>query len=178
MTHQPVADSPMGDRPYQWVALVGWILLAALAGAVGGLASINSREYYAGLAQPEWAPPGWVFGPVWTTLYVLMAIAAWLVWRTQVTAGSGAARARRNGLWLFVAQLVLNALWTWLFFAWHKGALAFIEILVLWLAIALTSWQFARVRVVAGWLLVPYIAWVGFAAALTWAVWQANPARL
>ena len=82
MTQQPVADSPMRDRPYQWVALVGWVLLAALAGAVGGLASINSREYYAGLAQPEWAPPGWVFGPVWTTLYVLMAIAAWLVWRT------------------------------------------------------------------------------------------------
>ena len=104
----------------RWLALAGWIALSALAGAVGGIASLDAREFYGALTRPGWAPPGWVFGPVWTTLYVLMGIAAWLVWKAQpATPDSNA--SRRRGLALFVVQLVLNALWTWLFFAWRQG---------------------------------------------------------
>jgi tryptophan-rich sensory protein len=141
------------------------------------VASLNAREFYATLTKPAWAPPGWLFGPVWSALYVLMGIAAWLVWRERPD-GAGEMVARKRGLQLFVAQLVLNALWTWIFFAWRRGALAFAEIVILWVMIAWTIWQFARVRRSAGWCLVPYIGWVSVATALTWAVWQGNPGRL
>jgi tryptophan-rich sensory protein len=160
-----------------WLALVGWIALAGTAGAVGAVASLNAREFYGSLAKPAWAPPGWVFGPVWSTLYVLMGVAAWLVWRA-VPASSAGRDDRQRGLALFVAQLVLNALWTWLFFAWRRGALALGEIVLLWLAVAVTAWSFGRVRPLAAWLLVPYLGWVSFATALTWAVWQCNPGQL
>jgi tryptophan-rich sensory protein len=160
------------------VALVGWIALAAAAGAIGSIASLDSREFYASLARPSWAPPGSVFGPVWTTLYILMGIAAWLVWRRRPDSGSEAARSRRLGLQLFVGQLALNALWTWLFFAWRQGGWAFAEIVALWLAIAATMWHFRRVQSQAAWLLAPYLAWVTYAAALTWAVWRGNPGAL
>ncbi len=160
-----------------WLALVGWIVLAATAGAIGAIASRNAGDFYGALARPDWAPPGWLFGPVWSTLYVLMGIAAWLVWRTEPT--TSAERAiRRRGLALFVGQLALNALWTWLFFAWRQGALAFGEIIILWAAVAITAWHFGRVRPLAAWCLVPYLAWVTFATALTWAVWQRNPGQL
>lgn len=172
------AQHPTGHkRPAAWPALIGWIVLAAVAGAIGGIASVNSREFYATLATPDWAPPGWLFGPVWSVLYVLMGVAAWLVWRERPS-DVRASNARKLGLQLFVAQLVLNALWTWLFFAWRLGGPAFAEIAVLWIMIALTIWQFTRVRVAAAWCLVPYIAWVSFAAALTWAVWHRNPTLL
>jgi tryptophan-rich sensory protein len=161
----------------RWFALLGWIALSLLAGAIGGIASMNAREFYGALAQPEWAPPGWVFGPVWTTLYVLMGIAAWLTWKTR-PASPELAAIRRRGLALFIAQLVLNALWTWLFFAWRQGAAALVEIIVLWMTIAVVIALFARVRPLAAWLLVPYLAWVSFAAALTWAIWQRNPEQL
>jgi tryptophan-rich sensory protein len=161
----------------RWAALIGWIALAASAGAVGGIASLDARAFYAALAKPGWAPPGWLFGPVWSTLYVLMGVAAWLVWRARPASPADAA-LRRRGLALFVGQLALNALWTWIFFAWRKGALAFGEIALLWLAVLVTMWCFGRVRAVAAWLLVPYLAWVSFAAALTWAVWQRNPGQL
>lgn len=156
-----------------WLALGGWIVLSLAAGGLGAVASANASEYYATLVQPSWAPPSSVFGPVWTTLYILMGIAAWLVWRSPSDHPD-----RRRGIVLFVVQLVFNALWTWLFFAWHRGALAFAEILLLWVLIALTIHAFARVRALAAWLLVPYLAWVTFAAALTWAMWQGNPGRL
>ncbi len=163
--------------PAAWYALVGWIALSGVAGAAGAIASLNARDFYASLVRPGWAPPGWVFGPVWSVLYLLMGIAAWLVWRER-PAGTAESAARNRGLQLFVAQLVPNALWTWLFFAWRRGALAFAEILILWLAIAATMWLFARVHRVASWCLVPYLAWVTFATALTWAMWQGNPGRL
>src|SRR3954464_5986801 len=105
-----------------WLGLGGWVLLCALAGGTGALASIDARDFYATLSQPSWAPPARVFGPVWTLLYMSMAVAAWLIWRER-----GFARAR-GALGLFIAQLALNALWSWLFFAWHRGALAFADI--------------------------------------------------
>jgi tryptophan-rich sensory protein len=160
------------------IALAGWLALAFAAGAVGAVASRDSREFYSALDLPSWAPPGSVFGPVWSALYLLMGVAAWLVWRERPGAGSDAGAARRRGLRLFVAQLVLNALWTWLFFGWRLGGWAFAEIVVLWVLIALTMREFGRVRALAAWLLAPYLAWVTFAAALTWSVWRANPGQL
>ena len=141
------------------------------------MASRDAGDFYGALVRPAWAPPGWLFGPVWTTLYVLMGVAAWLVWRAR-PATAEERDVRRRGQALFVGQLALNALWTWLFFAWREGALAFGEIVLLWIAIAITAWHFGRVRPLAAWLLVPYLAWVSFATALTWAVWQGNPGRL
>ena len=151
-----------------WRSLIGWILLSLAAGAVGALATSQAREFYAGLVKPTWAPPGWLFGPVWTALYLLMGVAAWLVWRR----GGWAAAA--GALSLFLVQLTCNALWSWLFFAWRRGALAFGGIVVLLALIVATLVAFARVHRLAAGLLLPYLAWVAFATALTHAVWRAN----
>jgi tryptophan-rich sensory protein len=102
----------------------------------------------------------------------MIGIAAWLVWRVD------GFRAARGALSLFLAQLALNALWSWLFFGWHRGALAFVDILLLWVLIIATLIAFWRVRALAGWLLVPYLLWVSFASALNHAVWQLNPQSL
>lgn len=178
--HHPETPAPHGlGAIRRWPSLLGWLGATALTGAVGGLASRDAASFYGALEKPTWAPPGWLFAPVWSVLYLLMGIAAWLVWRTQPAALSPQGSViRRVGLGLFVGQLVLNALWTWLFFAWRRGALAFGEIVLLWLAVALTTWHFARVRALAAWCLAPYLAWVLFAAALTWAVWHRNPGLL
>ena len=171
MTTTTAAPAPT-RRGGHWLALAGWIGLSLLAGAIGGIASLDAREFYAALHRPSWAPPGWLFGPVWTALYVMMGVAAWLVWREPPSDD------RRRGLALFVAQLALNALWTWLFFAWRAGALASAEIVLLWVAIASVMVLFGRVRRPAAWLLLPYLAWVTYASALTFAVWRANPGSL
>lgn len=155
-----------------WLGLVGWLLSSLAAGAVGALATAEARDFYAGLVRPPWAPPGWLFGPVWTTLYVMMGVAAWLVWRQAGWSGAAVA------LSLFVAQLAFNALWSWIFFAWRSGALAFAEILLLAVLIIATMLAFARVRTAAALLLLPYLAWVGYATALTWTLWRANADRL
>ncbi|NNL06688.1 MAG: tryptophan-rich sensory protein [Gammaproteobacteria bacterium] len=157
------------SKQKQILGLFGWFLVSFAASAVGAVASIQARSFYGQLAQPAWAPPPWLFGPVWTILYALMAIAAWMVWR------SGGFRANRTALSLFLAQLALNALWSWLFFAWHRGALAFVDILLLWLLIVATLVAFWRVRPLAGALLIPYLFWVSFASALNYSVWQLNP---
>jgi tryptophan-rich sensory protein len=156
----------------QLFGLVGWLAVSFAAAAAGGVASANAGNFYASLMRPSWAPPAWLFAPVWTLLYVLMGVAAWLVWRDR------GFRHARTALSLFLIQLALNALWTWLFFVWHLGALAFGEILVLWALILCTATAFWRVRPLAGALLLPYVAWVTFASALTHAVWQRNPAQL
>jgi tryptophan-rich sensory protein len=109
---------------------------------------------------------------VWTALYIMIGIAAWLVWRERGFAGARAA------LVLFAVQLAANALWTWLFFAWREGGLAFAEILLLWALIAITIVLFWRVRALAGALMLPYLLWVSFASALTYAIWQRNPSVL
>jgi len=154
------------------LALAGWLAATLAAGAVGGIASARAADFYARLARPGWAPPAWLFAPVWTTLYVLMGVAAWLVWRERGWRGA------RPALELYVAQLVLNALWTWLFFVWRRGGLALAEIVLLAVLIAATMAAFARVRALAAALLLPYLLWVVFAAALTAAVWRRNPALL
>jgi tryptophan-rich sensory protein len=156
----------------QSLGLAGWLLASFATAALGGFASINAASFYGQLVQPSWAPPAWLFGPVWTALYVLMGVSAWLVWRKHGFRGAGAALA------IYAAQLVANALWSWLFFAWQQGAMAFAEIVVLWLLIALTIRMFWRLHRTAAILLVPYLAWVSFAAALNFALWRLNPAIL
>jgi tryptophan-rich sensory protein len=156
----------------QAAGLAGWLLASYAAAALGAAASAGAAGFYQQLSRPAWAPPAGLFGPVWTVLYTMMAVAAWLVWRTRGFAGARAA------LRLFVAQLAANALWSWLFFAWRLGALALGEIVLLWLLVAATLAAFWRERPLAGALLVPYLAWVTFAAALTFALWRQNPALL
>ena len=156
------------SKQRQTLGFIGWFVLSFAASAVGAVASIEAKSFYRQLVQPSWAPPPWLFGPVWTVLYAMMAIAAWLVWR------KGGFRANRIALSLFLVQLVLNALWTWIFFAWHSGAWAFAEIVVLWVLIVATIVAFWRVRPLAGALLIPYLLWVSFAAALNYSIWQLN----
>jgi tryptophan-rich sensory protein len=153
----------------QLVGLAAWIAICFLVAFLGAAASINAPTFYAELTQPEWAPPAWLFGPVWTTLFSMMAVAAWLVWRR------GGWALQRRSLGLFLLQLVFNALWSWLFFAWQLGGLALADIVVLWVAIAATIATFRQVSRVAAVLLVPYLAWVTFAGVLNFSLWRMNP---
>jgi tryptophan-rich sensory protein len=153
----------------QLIGLAGWLLISFSAAAIGGVATSNAGDFYQQLDRPSWAPPESIFGPVWSALYFLMGISAWLVWRER-----GFSQAR-VALWLFVVQHVFNALWSWLFFAWQRGALSFAEIIVLWLLIFATLVMFWRVRPLAGMMLVPYLLWVTYAAALNYSLWQRNP---
>ena len=135
-----------------------WLGVTFATAAVGAAASIQAKSFYAGLVRPDWAPPAWLFGPVWTGLYLLMGIAAWLVWRER------GFLAAALPLGLFLTQLVANGLWSWLFFVWKLGALAFAEVLMLWLLIAGMVVAFRRVSPLAAGLLLPYLAWVTFAS--------------
>lgn len=154
----------------QVAGLLGWLLVVFVAAAVGAAASVDAPSFYAQLSKPAWAPPAGVFGPVWTVLYALMGVAAWLVWRSP--------GPKRAALTLFGAQLAANALWSWLFFAWHRGALAAVEILVLLALIVAMIVAFCRISRLAALLMVPYLLWVSFASVLTWAVWRSNPTLL
>jgi benzodiazapine receptor len=156
----------------QGLGLAGSLLASFVTAGVGSLATINAPSFYGQLVQPSWAPPAWLFGPVWSVLFLLMAISAWLVWREHGFHGAGAA------LKLYAAQLVANATWSWLFFAWQQGALALAEIGVLWLLIAGTLVLFWQLHRLAAVLLVPYLAWVSFAAALNLTLWRLNPVVL
>lgn len=160
----------MKDAHWGALALLG--LATGAAAVAGASASVQSAAFYQQLSKPAWAPPAQVFGPVWSVLYVLMALAAWIVVRAW-----GWPRAR-PAIALYIAQLAFNGLWTWLFFRWRLGALAFVEILVLWTLLLLTVRTFFRVRLLTGVLMLPYLAWVTFAAALTYAVWRRNPGLL
>jgi len=160
------------SRPLQLPALAGWVVFTFVFAAIGAFATSQAGAFYQQLDRPAWAPPAWLCGPAWTVLYALMAVAAWRVYRTA------SERSVRPELTVYVVQLALNALWSWLFFAWHHGPLAFAEIIVLWLAIAATIVGFRRRDRVAGLLLLPFIAWVTFAGALCYSIWQRNPGVL
>lgn len=160
--------SPRPTRP-RWqtaVALPLWILLGLSAGLAGS--RWLPGAWYAALEKPAFNPPSWIFAPVWTTLYVLMGVAAWLVWRR-----AGFATAR-GALVLFAAQLGLNALWSYVFFGAHRMGWALAEMGVLWAAILATILAFRRHSTLAAGLLVPYLAWVSFAAVLNLALWRLN----
>lgn len=165
------------SRQKQIGGLLGWLLLCFMTSAIGGLASISAGSFYGELVRPTWSPPGWLFGPVWTVLYLCMAIAAWLVWRSRSTEPA-TVPSKSAALWLFVTQLAVNGLWSWLFFVWRLGGAAFADIVLMWLLIAGTIFVFWRFSRAAALLLVPYWLWVTFAAALNWTLWQTNPALL
>ena len=143
-------------------ALAGWLLLTYSASATAVF--VSTGGWYTGLAKPAWNPPDWIFGPVWTVLYAMMAVAAWRVWL------HGGWARQKNALGLFLLQWTLNALWTPLFFGLHRPGWALAEILVLLLTIR----SFWRVDRPAGLLLLPYIAWVSFATVLNLAIWRLN----
>lgn len=150
----------------QIFALIGWLVLCFSASATAVF--IRPGGWYADLHKPVWNPPAWIFGPVWTTLYVMMAVAAWLVWR------NGGWKAQRRALGLFLLQWGLNALWTPLFFGWHRCGLAFFELAALWLVLVLTVLAFWQAKRAAGILLIPYLLWVSFAAFLNFTLWRLN----
>ncbi|MBL0419049.1 tryptophan-rich sensory protein [Ramlibacter sp. AW1] len=154
------------------IGLLASLAITFAAAAVGAIASSSSAAFYASLDRPAWAPPASVFGPVWTLLYLLMAVSAWLVWRTQGLRSASAA------LGAYALQLVANALWTWLFFAWKMGAAAFVDAVVLWALVAFTAFKFWQARRVAGVLMLPYLGWVTYAVFLTFSIWRRNPGLL
>lgn len=146
------------------------IVVSEFAGIIGSVFTAPSiTGWYAGIIKPTFNPPAWVFGPVWTTLFVLMGIAAFLVWKK----GTGR-RDVRIALGIFLGQLVLNTLWSIIFFGLHSPGGAFIEILFLWLAILTTIVAFYKISKTAAWLLLPYILWVSFAGYLNYAIWSLN----
>lgn len=151
-------------------SLVLLIVICQSVGLVGARWTMEAiPTWYAGLIKPSFNPPNWIFGPVWTTLYLLMAIAAWLVWRMP------ASSPRNTALALFALQLALNFLWTPLFFRFHMLRGALVEIVVLWMAIGVTTLQFAKLSPSAAWLMAPYLAWVTFASVLNGALARLNP---
>jgi len=151
---------------------LGLILLAIVCFAVAGIGSLVTMpsvgDWYAGLRKPVWTPPGWLFGPVWTVLYLSMAVAAWLVWRQLGLSGASVPLA------VFGVQLALNLAWSILFFGHNNIGLALVDIVLLWLAIVATVFAFRQVSILAGWILVPYLIWVTFAATLNFSIWSMN----
>lgn len=161
----PATPTPASSMPWLYP------VLTAATAVMGGLASGDAPSFYAQLVKPAAAPPAQVFGPVWTLLYLMMGVASWLVARS-------AHALRPAALALFVAQLVANAAWSWLFFGLHDGALAMADVVVLWLLTAGTLALFMRIRRLAACLLLPLLGWVSFAAWLNLALWRANPGLL
>ena len=154
----------------RWLFLALWIIGCLAVGGIGGRwTGSEIPGWYRTITKPSFNPPSWIFGPVWTTLYILMAIAAWLV------AESPDSQSRSLGLALFVFQLALNLAWSWIFFHRHAIGSAAVEVAVLWCAIGATTLVFSRVSAASAWLMAPYWAWVTFASILNAAIWRLNP---
>ena len=153
----------------RWISLVFWILGCQAIGLIGARwTAPEIPAWYRGLRKPSFNPPNWLFGPVWTTLYLLMAIAAWRVQHSPPS------NLREVALAAFLVQLGLNLLWTWIFFHRHAIRAALSEIVLLWLAIAITTALFAQVDSIAAALMIPYLLWVSFASVLNGAVARLN----
>ncbi len=154
-----------------WLVLILFLFICLGSGTLASfLTSRGVREWYPSLRKPPGTPPSWIFGPVWTALYVLMAVSAWLVWRDYGWNGG------RSALLLFFAQLALNAAWSGIFFGAHLPGVAFAEILILWLAILFTLVVFHWLKPLAADLLVPYLVWVTYASYLNFGIWRRNRA--
>ena len=152
----------------RWLALFAWVLLCVGGGALIGLVSSGDGPWYRALQKPSWTPPPWLFAPVWTTLYLLMGVAAWLVWQR------GGWRTQRRALTLFLVQLGVNFSWSPVFFGAQRIELALVVIACLWFLISATIVSFSRVRAGAAWLLAPYLVWVSYATALNAAIAALN----
>ncbi len=148
-------------------SLVVFTILVAGAAVIGSMS--NTDLWFRNLEKPPLNPPDWLFGPVWTTLYILIIIAAWLVWRTETYQ-----KTKRLAIGFFGAQLLLNALWSWIFFTLHNPGLALVDIILLNVAIMGMIGWYGRINRTAAWLMVPYLLWVGFATYLNWAIWTLN----
>jgi translocator protein len=146
------------------------ITIPVLVGATAGFFTASGVEsWYQNINKPSWNPPSWIFGPVWTTLYVMMGIALFLVWKSEASDV-----LKKTAIAIFAVQLVLNFFWSFIFFSQHQPGWALVEIMVMWLAILFTIFAFANVSKTAAWLLVPYISWVSFATVLNYTIWQLN----
>jgi translocator protein len=155
-----------GQDMRQWLVLAALVALCLCVGALGGFATASSvADWYPTLNKPSWTPPSWLFAPVWTVLYVMMGVAAWLVWR----AGNA-----RPALFLFGVQLLLNLAWSFLFFGLRSPLAGLVCIVLLWAAIATTILAFWTKQRLAAVLMVPYLAWVSFASALNAAIFALN----
>ena len=153
-----------------WIRLVASILICQAAGGIGSLFTATSMgTWYQQLEKPELTPPGWVFGVVWPTLYLLMGIALYLIWRRPRQG-----REEQTALVWFFVQLVLNIAWSWFFFGLRLPLFGLLEIALLWLALFITIGTFFRLSKIAALLLVPYILWISFAAYLNWSIVQLN----
>ena len=152
------------------IKLIVAVVAPLAVGGLSGMATARGVEtWYPTLAKPAFNPPAWVFGPTWTVLYIMMGVAAFLVWRQGVgTPGV------KQALIVFAVHLALNGLWSILFFGMQAPGWAFAEIIVLWLAVLASAWLFWRVAPAAGWLMLPYLAWVSFAAVLNGSIWVLN----
>lgn len=151
----------------KYLALISFVAIALLAGFVGS--QFEPGVWYAIIEKPTWTPPDWVFAPVWIALYVLMGLAAWLVWL---------ARGWHGTHWLYVGQLVLNAAWSWLFFGLHRTGWALGELVLLWILVLAMMAGFWRVRPAAGALIAPYWIWLTYAGALNYGIWVLNEGGL
>lgn len=162
---------PLVDLRNAMLGLLIAIVICFSAAALGGIVTGPAiGGWYQTLVKPAWQPPNWLFGPVWTVLFAMMAVSAWLIWKQM------GLQAAAVPLTLFAIQLALNVAWSWIFFGFHRPDLAFLEILLLWLAIAATMVAFFDRSQLAGWLLIPYLAWVTFAAVLNFTIWRLNTA--
>lgn len=153
-----------------WKFILAILLCEGVGITSGFLASANDNLWFDTLNKPTWNPPGYLFGPVWTTLYLLMGIALGIIWNNKSTE-----RNKRQAYSLFAIQLFLNFWWSILFFHFQSPALAFVDILLLLIVIILTLFSFSAFSKLASWLLVPYLAWVSFAAILNFYIWNLNP---
>lgn len=154
-----------------WIKLLISIAIPLGVGIVAGLFTATGIDsWYEAIKKPEWQPPSYVFGPVWTVLYIMMGIAFYLIWTTP--AGK---KLKRIAITLWCIQLIFNFFWSFIFFKQHQIDWALGEILVLWFFILLTTIYFFRISRAAGWLMIPYILWVSFASVLTWSIYQLNP---
>jgi translocator protein len=155
--------------PSFWKFMIA-ILICEGVGIASGLLSQNEiNNWFSTLNKPAWNPPGYIFGPVWTTLYFLMGTSLWLIWKTKAPENH-----KRNAVTIFIIQLFLNFWWSLLFFKLHSPGLAFSDIVLLLISILFTIYYFSVISKLAAWLLVPYLAWVSFATALNYTIWLMN----
>jgi len=150
-------------------AIIAIAIPLIVAGTSGFFTVTGVESWYQTIQKPSWNPPNWIFGPVWTTLYVMMGIALFLVWKEDTST-----ELKKIAIGLFSVQLILNFFWSFIFFGQQQPGWALIEIVALWIFILLTIFAFAQVNKTAAWLLVPYISWVSFATILNYTIWQLN----
>lgn len=154
----------------KWAALLGFVVLAQVVGGIGAISTTSKiPTWYAELIKPAFNPPNWVFGPVWTILFLLMGIASFLIWQSDASI-----HEKRDAFAAYGMQLLLNVLWSVIFFGLQSPGVAFGEIIALWLAIAVTIKEFSKIYRPAAWLMAPYLAWVSFAAFLNFSIWILN----